>query len=323
MSTAKSIAGSLRLANSIVLILHQHPDGDAIGSALALERILPDKKIKLACATPIPGVFTEALGPFSIDSTLSPSTGLLVVLDCPDLKRTGFSKELLRLAKRKKVVVIDHHQQGDLVALANEYYHDLVASSTCEMVANIIDELRLPFTSEVATPLLLGIHTDTGGFQYANTSSNTLRLAARLVRQGADYQRVRSTLEPHRDLKKMRLWGEVLGSVSINSLGIAVARVSKATLAKTSATETDLAGLAKYLCSIEGTKATLVLVETDDGWRGSLRTRSRTFNVGRLAKLLGGNGGRKVAGFLATEAPFSGTLVDEPTVSAVKKTAKN
>ena len=117
----------------------------------------------------------------------------------------------------------------------------------------------------------------------------------------------------------MRLWGEVLGSVSINSLGIAVARVSKATLAKTSATEKDLAGLAKYLCSIEGTKATLVLVETDTGWRGSLRTQSRTFNVGRLAKLLGGNGGRKVAGFLATDAVISGTIGGVDRLSAVKK----
>lgn len=320
--SAKSIAGSLRTANSIVLILHQHPDGDAIGSALALVRALPEKKIKLACVSPVAGVFTEALGPFLVVTALSPSTGLFVVLDCPDLKRTGFTKELTRLAKRHKVIVIDHHQQGDLANLANDYYHDAGASSTCEMVANIIDELRLPISSGVATALLLGIHTDTGGFQYANTTCNTLKLAARLVRQGADYQRVRSTLEPHRDLKKMRLWGEVLGSVSINSLGIAVARVSKVTLAKTGATETDLAGLAKYLCSIEGTKATLVLVETTEGWRGSLRTQSRTFNVGRLAKLLGGNGGRKVAGFLATEALVSGTLVDESTVSAVKKTAK-
>ncbi|MEK7202117.1 MAG: bifunctional oligoribonuclease/PAP phosphatase NrnA [Patescibacteria group bacterium] len=320
--SAKSIAGSLRLAHSLVLILHQHPDGDAIGSALALVRALPEKKIKLACVSPIAGVFTEALGPFSIDSSLSPSAGLFVVLDCPDLKRTGFASELTRLAKRHKIIVIDHHQMGDLATIANEYYRDPKASSTCEMVANIIDELRLPITSGVATALLLGIHTDTGGFQYANTSSDTLRLAARLVRQGADYQRLRSTLEPHRELKKMRLWGEVLGSVSINSLGIAVARVSKATLAKTSATETDLAGLAKYLCSIEGTKATLVLVETDDGWRGSLRTRSRTFNVGRLAKLLGGNGGRKVAGFLATEALVSGTIGGVVRKTAVKKAEK-
>lgn len=320
--SAKLIAGSLRLANSIVLILHQHPDGDAIGSALALVRALPEQKIKLACVSPIAEVFTEALGLFAVEKNLSPSASLFVVLDCPDMKRTGFASDLTRLAKRKKIVVVDHHQQGDLANIANEYYHDAEASSTCEMVANIIDELRLPISPSIATPLLLGIHTDTGGFQYANTSSNTLRLAAKLVRQGADYQRLRLTLEPHRDLKKMRLWGEILGSVSINSLGIAVARVSKATLAKTGATETDLAGLAKYLCSIEGTKATLVLVETGEGWRGSLRTQSRTFNVGRLAKLLGGNGGRKVAGFLATEAPFSGTLVDESTVSAVKKTAK-
>ena len=106
----------------------------------------------------------------------------------------------------------------------------------------------------------------------------------------------------------MRLWGEVLGTVSINSLGIAVAKVSQATLAKTNATEHDLSGLAKYLCSIEGTKATLVLVETAKGWRGSLRTQSRTFDVGRLAKLLGGNGGRKVAGFLATDELVSGKI---------------
>ncbi|MCR4277561.1 MAG: bifunctional oligoribonuclease/PAP phosphatase NrnA [Candidatus Berkelbacteria bacterium] len=301
MSTAKSIAGSLRTAHSIALILHQNPDGDVIGSALALERSLPSKKIRIVCVNPVADVFTEALGPFAVESTLLQSANLFVVLDCPDLKRTGFATHLTKLAKNKKLIVIDHHQKGDLAILANEYHHDLTASSTCEMVASVIDELRLPINSSVATALLLGIHTDTGGFQYPNTTSETLKLAARLVRQGADYQRIRQTLGPQRDLKKMRLWGEVLGSVSINSLGIAVARVSKATLAKTSATESDLAGLAKYLCSIEGTKATLVLVETDAGWRGSLRTQSRTFNVGRLAKLLGGSGGRKVAGFLATE----------------------
>ncbi len=320
--SAKSIAGSLRLASSIVLILHQNPDGDVIGSALALKRSLQNKKIKIACISPIAAVFTEALGTMTVESTLTPSANLFVVLDCPDLKRTGFAAPLTKLAKRKKLIIIDHHQRGDLANIANEYHHDLEASSTCEMVADVIDELRLPIDPSVATALLLGIHTDTGGFQHPNTTSKTLKLAARLVRQGADYQRIRQTLGPQRDLKKMRLWGEVLGSVSVNSLGIAVARVSKATLAKTSATETDLAGLAKYLCSIEGTKATLVLVETDDGWRGSLRTQSRTFNVGQLAKLLGGNGGKKVAGFLATEALVSGTLVDESTVFAVKKTAE-
>ena len=301
MSTAKSVAGSLRYANSIVLVLHQNPDGDAIGSALALFNTLTGKRVKIASKSPVSNVFTEILGSFPIETTLPPSGNLFVVLDCPDIKRTGFASELTKIAKRKKIIVIDHHQQGDLVTMANEYYQDQRASSTCEMVANIIDELRCPFNQAIATALLLGIHTDTGGFQHPNTTSETLKLAASLVRHGADYQKIRSTLGPQRDLKKMRLWGEILGSVSVNSLGIAVARVSKVTLAKTNATENDLAGLAKYLCSIEGTKATLVLVETDKGWQGSLRTQSRTFDVGRLAKLLGGNGGRKVAGFLATE----------------------
>ena len=318
MTTAKSVAGSLLIANLIVLILHRHPDGDAIGSALALARALPNKRFKIACAGTVAKVFTEALGSFRLETVLSPSAGLLVVLDCPDLKRTGFATQLVALAKRKKIIVIDHHQLGDLAVLATDYYLDRRASSTCEMVANIIDELRLPISPTVATALLLGLHSDTGGFQHPNTSSDALRLAARLVRQGADFAKIRALFSPRRDLKKLRLWGEVLGTVSINSLGIAVVRVSQATLTKTNATEVDLSGLAKYLCSIEGTKAALVLVETNEGWRGSLRTQNRIFNVGRLAKLLGGSGGRKVAGFLATEEVVSGTLEGVARKSAIK-----
>jgi len=319
MTGAKTIAGSLRGTNSIVLILHQHPDGDVIGSAVALLKSLPDHKIRIACVSPIATVFTEALGHIEVDLNLAPSASLFVVLDCPDLKRTGFADSLTKLAKRKRIIVIDHHQKGDLEALANEYFHNPKSSSTCELVADIIDELRLPISQVVATALLLGLHTDTGGFQFPNTTSDTLSLAARLVRLGADYQHIRSTLCPHRDVKKMRLWGEVLGSVSINSLGIAVARVSRAVLDKTSASELELAGLAKYLCSIEGTKAALVLVETKNGWRGSLRTQSRTFNVGRLAKLLGGSGGRKVAGFTVTEKKVSGKLGGVNRKSSPKK----
>lgn len=306
--SAKQVAGLLRTASSVVLLIHQKPDGDAIGSAYALADVLKSKRPKIICATVIAPVFTEELGGLTVKTELPLNAGLYVVLDCPDLKRTGFATALAKIGRHKKVLVIDHHQKGDLATVACEYFSRRDVSSTCELVAEIIDELRVPIKPRLATALLLGIHTDTGGLQHPNTTSQTLLLAARLVRLGADYERIRNLFTPRRNLNKLRLWGRVLGSISINSMGIAVAKVTKVTLKETNADEDDLSGLAKYLCSVEGTKAALVLVETENGWRGSLRAGSRAINVGRLAKLLGGNGGRKVAGFLATDELISGTM---------------
>jgi len=309
MNAAKQAAHLLRDANHIVFILHRQPDGDAIGSAAALAGVLKGQRITIASASPVAPIFTDILGPLKLTDSLPLNASLYVILDCPDLKRTGFAEMLAKVSKRHQIIVVDHHQQGDLARLANHYLADRQASSTCELVSTVIDELRRPVTAKVATALLLGIHTDTGGLQHPNTTSTTLLVVARLVRLGGDWEKIHRLFSPRRDFKKLQLWGMILSSVSINSLGIVVARVSKVTLAQTGASEKDLLGLAKYLCSIEGTKAALVLVETDQGWRGSLRTRSRSFNVGHLAKLLGGSGGKKVAGFLATDAEISGTIL--------------
>lgn len=310
--TAAQITRQLRDARSVVFILHCQPDGDAIGSAVALAAALEGKRVRIACVNSIPPVFTQALGAIKVENILPISASLYVVLDCPDLKRTGFAEALIKIAKRRPVIVIDHHQSGDLASIANQYLSNRQASSTCEVVATVIDELRTPISPPMATALLLGIHTDTGGLQHPNTTSSTLNLVSHLIRLGANFEKIRLLFSPQRDLKKLQLWGLILSSISVNSLGITVARVSKDTLRQTGAGEEDLLGLAKYLCSVEGTKAALVLVETDKGWRGSLRTKSRTFNVGRLAKLLGGSGGRKVAGFLATEDLVSGTMLQNP-----------
>jgi len=308
MSGAKQVAQSLRLAKSIVLILHQNPDGDAIGSSFAIKSVLTDKVATIVCSTKIPDLFSKFTDTIDITNQLPRNAELYVVLDCPDLKRTGFAEELKAIVRKKKLIVIDHHQQGDLSQLANEYLLDRTASSCCEIMMSVIDELRCTITKNVATLLLLGIITDTGGFQHPNTTVKTLNVSAKLIRFGANSELIQSQISPKRDLSKLRFWGKVLAGVEINSMGIVVARVSKDQLSESSATEADLSGLAKYLCSVEGTKAALVLVETDAGWRGSLRTRSRTFNVGRLAKILGGKGGKKVAGFLATDDWISGTI---------------
>lgn len=308
MNETKQVAGTLRLAKSIVIVLHQQPDGDVIGSALALKNSLPDKKITIVCLSETPEIFRKFTDKTIFKKTLPISAELYLVLDCPDLKRTGFSDELKQVSHKKQIIVIDHHQRGDISQIASTYHIDRNASSCCEIIAEILDELRVTIIPTVATVLLLGIITDTGGFQHPNTSVKTLNLSAKLVRLGANSELIQTQISPKRDLSKLRFWGKVLAGVEINSMGIVVARVSKEQLLESSAGEADLAGLAKYLCSVEGTKAALVLVETDAGWRGSLRTRSRTFNVGRLAKILGGKGGRKVAGFLATDDWISGTI---------------
>lgn len=306
----RTTARWLLTARSITLVIHKNPDGDAVGSAFALMQLL-GVPVKLVCQHPIPPLFEELLGSIPAQTELPRASDLYIILDCAEANRTGFAVELAAKSKGgKRILVIDHHQRGNLAALSSGYIGQTSYSSTCEIVAEIINELRLPLNSRVATALLLGLVTDTGAFQHPNTTSRTLSLASELIRHGADFEKIRLALGRRRGIASMRVWGKVLSTVSVNAMGLAIARVSRQVLIDAHGTETDITGLAKYLCSLEGTKAALVLVETENGWRGTLRARDKELHVGRLARILGGQGSKKIAGFLATDQSISGILKD-------------
>ncbi len=291
-------------AGSVALVIHQLPDGDAIGSASALAQTLVKlgKRVTIFCASPVPELFTTIVGPLVTVDAL-PTADLYVLLDCAELHRPGCGRQLQHQSRQGgSIMAVDHHASGDWPSVTEHCFINPKASSTAEIVFELLSFLRAPLTAEVATALLLGVYTDTGGFTHANTTDACLKLAGRLSYYGADLHLITRTLS-HRDQSapKARLWGCVMSELTITKLGIVIARVRQDQFDDTKTTLEDVSGLANALALVEEARAALVLIETGGGYRGILRTRHHNINLGRLARLLGGAGRPTAAGFTATK----------------------
>lgn len=299
MRNEATFASFLTTPKRLAILVHQKPDGDALGSAVALQRALVNQKTTIVCASPVPIIFEKILPAFVCQSSLPPDAESIVILDCAELHRTGFKRQLSSRAGKIPVIVIDHHPIGDISKIADHYYQRRV-SSTVELVAELLDEMRVVVTPEIATALLLGLYTDTGGFQHSNTNAKTLALASRLVRYGGDILSISNQLQQAQSVAQARLWGQVLSRIRVNAWGVVVAQVPKTLLRQTKTSVSDVSGLGNILALITEAKASLVMVEEKDGWRGSLRTRHLTVDVGQLARHLGGQGRPSAGGFMAT-----------------------
>ena len=312
MSPEADVSRLVSSARQINIIVHRNPDGDSLGSALALKQAFPKKNIRLFCKSPIPSVFTAILGPIETAERLE-NADLIMVVDCSELHHTGYAQELPNATKSgSPLVVIDHHRQGNLVKLAAFNWCDSTASTTAELVSQLLGNMRIALNAEIATSLLLGLYTDTGGFQHPNTNSATLRLAGHLIGCGAKLQQITESVAGRRSLIQTKLWGYAMNTVEIDKKGLASARISRQTMKDLGAGAEDAAGLANLLCLTNEARASLVLVETDSGWRGTLRTRHKDMNMHELATLFNGKGTRRSAGFLATNELILGKILDEP-----------
>lgn len=306
----RQAARLLEGANTVTIILHQQPDGDAIGSGSALAEALRSqgKAVNIFCASQIAPVFLEVVGELNCQELLSAS-GVIVILDCGDLHRTGCARQLEKFAKSGgQLIAIDHHQGSDWSAITRYACVRRTASSTAELVFELINHLGAALSPKIATALLLGVYSDTGGFTHPNTTDAALRLAGRLGYYGADLRRINRAFERHQPTPKARLWGAVMSELTLNRWGIVVAFVRPEQFDQTQTTLEDIAGLANAIALVEEARAALVMIESADGYRGILRTRHDQINVSRLARLLGGAGRPQAAGFTATKELFPGKL---------------
>ncbi len=295
----------LNQAKSVALVIHQKPDGDAIGSAVALYQILTQNHKRIVCSSDIPEIFHEALGDIKVSPAVV-NEDLIIVLDCAETHRSGLKKFLKN--PNQVVIVFDHHRLSDLTKIADLYCHNEAASSTAEIIFELLNEMRTPITPRIANALLLGIYTDTGGFQFANTTSKTLKTVSRLVRYGGDINHLSQIFTQRRSLAKTKLWGHVFAQANVNRCGIVTAKISQDIFNQMGATSSDVAGLANTLANLEEARAALVLFETTEGWQATLRTRHHSIDLSRLAHYFGGKGQKKSAGFMATKQLISGKI---------------
>ena len=297
-------AEAIRQARAVVLTSHIQPDGDALGSTLGMLRGLKSlgKNARAISPSHVPYGFTFMLegeeevvryDPARDDPVLE-AAELFLVLDCAALDRAGEVGEKMGELGRP-TLMIDHHTTNESLGTYNYIIHE--ASSTAALCIDVLEALGVELTLPIATPLYIGILTDTGNFNYPSTTPRTHEKAARLMAAGVKPYEIHRQLALDRTVDFIRLAGLALFNVQFARSGeIAYSVVGYELYEKFSAQVDELVMLPPYLIAIRDVEVGLLFLEYEPG-KILIELRSQgLINVGTLAKSLGGGGHSGAAG---------------------------
>ena len=295
----KTIDEILGQANTVGIAGHVRPDGDCVGSTLALYNYICDyfPKVKaFLLLEPIPNIFRflhrteEIIHDFK---TLPVERfDLFFALDCGDTGRLGDAAVYFQSAEH--TVCIDHHVSNQ--AFAEENYIVPDASSTCELVYGLMDFARI--TKPIAECLYTGMVHDTGVFQYSCTSARTMQIAGALMDCGIDYPKIVDDTFYTKTYNQNRIMGQVLLDSRLYLDGrCIVGIVTQEMMKRFEVLPKHLDGIVNQLRVTKDVIVALFLYENEDGtYKGSLRVNGE-FDVAKLAAVFGGGGHVKAAGF--------------------------
>lgn len=290
----EKVARILSEAQSIACFYHKNPDGDALGSALAVKNHFGEK-VRVYGYGRLPELFSFLPGYHEIVryesfSEVEPAEVYLVV-DCGDESRVpGFDP-----SKAKEVVVIDHHETNTGFG-----HHNIVEperASTAEIVYDVLKLTNAPVSRETALCIYTGLYTDTGGFKYSSTCAETFETAKELVELGVVPWEVASAVYESNPVRRMRLLALCLSTLRLYVDGkVAVLYVKREMYEKTGALPEDTEDFVNYARSIKGVEVGVFVRELEEGGvKVSLRSKSHA-NVARVASALGGGGHYHAAG---------------------------
>ena len=297
-----AIVAELDATERFLITTHEGPDGDALGSTLALQEaltqlgkdsimFLAEKEFPLPLEyrfLPLQEVFHEAPADLA-DRTV-------IFLDCGNIDRMPV--DWLRDGKR--MLNIDHHHDNTRFADINLV--DVNASSTAEIVFDICRRLGVDITGSIAQARYVGLITDTGQFMYENTDARTHRVAAELIESGVDVNGTFRRLYERVPEAKLKLIARALGRIDRRLDGaLSTTYLSADDYAATGADETLTEGIIDFVRGIEGTAVAAVVRDKPDGNRAarkvSLRSTDGSVDVSQIARKMGGGGHRRAAGF--------------------------
>lgn len=275
---------------------HLRPDGDAIGSLLAMGWMLEQlgKAHTLACPHPVPSNFRFLPGWERITHRLAPTYDydLVIALDTGDLSRLECLREEIE-GLEAPILVIDHHTTNTRFGTVN--WVEPQASATAEMLFPLIQRLGLQLDETIATYLLTGIVTDTQGFRTSNTSSRTMETVGALLRAGASLAAISDRTLNRRSLSALRLWAAVLPGAQCRD-HIVWAEIPLSIRRASGYRGGDDADLVEFLATVEEAEVAAIFYEREDGAiKVSLRSRPGT-DVAEVAHQLGGGGHEQASG---------------------------
>lgn len=295
----QQVLDQIRQRQEFLLTSHARPDGDAIGSLLALAGILHHmgKRAEVIMSDPVPVIYK----PLPYADTIVHSSQVnghyeaAILLECDSVQRTrvqGLEKYFL--------ISIDHHVTGKRFADVN--WIDPAASACAEMVFCLGKAAGVHITPEIATCLYTAVLTDTGSFSYSNTNAHTFELARQLVELGADPVRAAQNVYFSSPTSKMRLLGAALSSLHREGV-MTWMTVTREDIERAGALEEDCEGLVNYALGIAGVEVAVFFRETaDHRVRVSLRSKGAV-DVSQIAARFGGGGHQCASGF-ALDGPL-------------------
>ena len=305
----EAVVEALRSHDRFLVTTHENPDGDALGSllaaTLALRQLGKDAYMYLAGHAPLPGEYGfMPLNELARELPRESDERVLLAVDCANESRLGPDPEILH--QSPFTIDIDHHHDNTRFGDVNLIVPD--ASSTAEVLRDIFNELGVELTPDIAEALYIALVTDTGRFQYANTSPKALRLAAELVEAGADVHRVFQGVYENVQFAKLKLLARALERAQVYEGGaLVVSYLLRNDFSEVGAAEPYSEGIIDYLRAVEGAIVSVLIREPprSDGptRRVSLRSSTDEVDVSAIARKSGGGGHRQAAGF-SSEAPI-------------------
>jgi phosphoesterase RecJ-like protein len=303
-ATYEEVAALLVGSTPLCVTTHEAPDGDALGSLLGLGLALRDagKDVVLFIHGESPLPHEYAFLPLELIQRGEPppdfGSRALWALDCGSARRIDDAELLVSLAG--SVVNVDHHH--DNTRFGDVHLVDAFASCTAEIVARLLDEADLPIGLESAEALYVGLITDTGRFQYANTSPAALRLGARLVAQGVQPARIFSAIWETVPFAKQRLLGLALCRARLEADGrLLVTHLERCDFDEIGAADPFSEGVIDHLRAVEGVEVAALIREPREpngpARKVSLRARAGGVDVSAIARRRGGGGHVGAAGF--------------------------
>lgn len=297
----KQFCDELKKKDHFLLASHVNPEGDAVGSLLAIESLLKrlGKKTMIVCEDSFPERLhcLRYRGHWNVLRDLKDKKlhfNALVVTDCPTLERIGKVRELLQ--SDAVIFNIDHHVSN---ARFGRYNYVKPEAAACgEVVYEIFHEFELPVTKEEAVALYVSLSTDTGSFKYSNTGIRAHQIAAKLIETGIDVDRINEELYATYSLNKIQLYSRLLAKVETAFNGkVAWVAMSRTDLLASDATYEDTEGFIDFLKYLKEVKVAFFLSEMEKPNEVKVSFRSKEkYDVNQIATAFGGGGHKKASG---------------------------
>ncbi len=313
-TTAAHIAAEIRRRQRFVVVSHARPDGDAIGSsmamALALQRLGKDARVVSRDRVPPPMQGFPGVESIEVIDRIENTDEAVIILECGDAQRTGIEG-----IERGYMINIDHHPGNALYGAMN--WLDLSAAACGEMVFELIGQLGVTLTPEIATHVYIAILTDTGAFHYSNITPRTFDICRQCVEAGVNPPAVARSIFDSNNLARLKLYGAVLHRMQLDPSGrIATVYVDQQMARECGGTYEDTEGLVNLPLTVKDIVAVAFFKENGPGdWRISMRSKG-AINVNAIAREFGGGGHTNASGcsaqgeFADLKALFEKKLAD-------------